>query len=47
MPHSIPHGDACFAYFNKVWGIPQENPERASVQIVWLTFQLASPLGRT
>ena len=22
MPHSIPHGDACFAYFNKVWGIP-------------------------
>jgi hypothetical protein len=21
-PHSILHGDACFAYFNKVWGIP-------------------------
>jgi hypothetical protein len=21
-PHSIIHGDACFAYFNKVWGIP-------------------------
>jgi len=20
-PHSI-HGDACFAYFNKIWGIP-------------------------
>jgi len=22
MPRSIPHGDACFAYFNKIWGIP-------------------------
>jgi hypothetical protein len=22
-PHSIMHGDACFAYFNKIWGIPQ------------------------
>jgi hypothetical protein len=21
-PHSITHGDACFAYFNKIWGIP-------------------------
>ena len=21
MPHSIIHGDACFAYFNKIWGI--------------------------
>ena len=21
-PHSIMHGDACFAYFNKIWGIP-------------------------
>ena len=21
-PHSIIHGHACFAYFNKVWGIP-------------------------
>ena len=20
-PHSIIHGDACFAYFNKIWGI--------------------------
>jgi hypothetical protein len=24
MPHSINHGDACFAYFNKIWGIPGE-----------------------
>jgi hypothetical protein len=22
MPHSIILGDACFAYFNKIWGIP-------------------------
>jgi len=22
MPHSIIHGDACFAYFNKIRGIP-------------------------
>jgi hypothetical protein len=22
MPHSITHGDACFAYFNKIRGIP-------------------------
>jgi len=22
MSHSIIHGDAYFAYFNKIWGIP-------------------------
>jgi len=22
-PHNIIHGDACFAYFNKVWDIPR------------------------
>jgi hypothetical protein len=22
MPQSMIHGDACFAYFNKIWGIP-------------------------
>jgi len=22
MPHSINQGDARFAYFNKIWGIP-------------------------
>ena len=22
-PHSIINGDACFAYFNKIWGIPR------------------------
>jgi protein-L-isoaspartate(D-aspartate) O-methyltransferase len=26
MPHSINHGDACLAYFNKIWGIPREAP---------------------
>jgi hypothetical protein len=25
MPHSINHGDACLAYFNKIWGIPALN----------------------
>ncbi len=24
MPHSINHGNACFAYFNKIWGIPPD-----------------------
>jgi hypothetical protein len=22
MPHSITDGDACLAYFNKIWGMP-------------------------
>jgi hypothetical protein len=22
-PHSMIHGDACFPYFNKIWGIPR------------------------
>src|SRR5262249_58004332 len=25
-PHSIIPGDACFAYFNKIWGIPRRHP---------------------
>lgn len=25
MPHRIFHGDACFAYFNKIRGIPLTN----------------------
>jgi hypothetical protein len=29
MPHSINHGDACFAYFNKIWGIPFGGTEEA------------------
>ena len=24
-PHSIIHGNACFAYFNKIWGIPSRD----------------------
>jgi hypothetical protein len=23
-PHSMIHGDACFPYFNKIWGIPPD-----------------------
>jgi hypothetical protein len=23
-PHSMIHGDACFAYFNKIWDIPRD-----------------------
>jgi len=23
--HSIIHGNACFAYFNKIWDIPQQS----------------------
>ena len=23
MPRQLFHGDACFAYFNKIWGIPE------------------------
>jgi len=28
MPHSITDGDACLAYFNKIWGIPPTNSAR-------------------
>lgn len=24
-PHSMINGNACFAYFNKIWGIPAKN----------------------
>ena len=27
-PHSIIHGDACFAYFNNIWGTPRPVPTR-------------------
>jgi hypothetical protein len=23
-PHGMIHGDACFAYFNEIWGIPRK-----------------------
>ena len=32
MPHSIIKGDACFAYFNKIWGIPLDNETPLIVQ---------------
>jgi hypothetical protein len=37
MPHSINHGDACFAYFNKIWGIPAEAMEafKKTSQSAW------------
>jgi len=28
-PHNIIHGDACFAYFNKIWGIPGYKKNRS------------------
>jgi hypothetical protein len=33
MPHSIIHGNACFAYFNKIWGIPNGNPGIVDVPV--------------
>jgi hypothetical protein len=36
-PHSIIHGDACFAYFNKIWGTPlnwQANNVRHAVAVL-------------
>ena len=29
-PHSITHGDACFAYFNKIWGIPSASAKQVT-----------------
>src|SRR5499433_3611983 len=35
-PHSIIPGDACFAYFNKIWGIPYAGaPWQISFTIHW------------
>jgi hypothetical protein len=31
-PHSIIHGNACFAYFNKIWGIPRSPSAMARMQ---------------
>jgi len=30
-PHSIIHGDACFAYFNKIWGIPGRRRDESTL----------------
>jgi hypothetical protein len=32
MPHSIIHGNACFAYFNKSWDIPDAAFRRACAE---------------
>jgi hypothetical protein len=37
-PHSIIHGDACFAYFNKIWGIP-EDASRCHMVLVGEAFE--------
>jgi len=29
MPHRIFRGDACFAYFNKIWGIPRTTVQKS------------------
>jgi hypothetical protein len=34
-PHSIIHGHACFAYFNKIWGIPPMNSMRRD-DVTWI-----------
>src|SRR5262249_15214692 len=41
------HGDACFAYFNKIWGIPE--PPLRGLFVLYAIFQgrkvqIASPL---
>jgi hypothetical protein len=43
-PHSIIHGDACFAYFNKIWGIPRHWAKGYFGQ--WQTFVLPVQAGR-
>jgi hypothetical protein len=43
-PHSIIHGDACFAYFNKIWGIPGLDPN--SVSAYQQCLQTAAVLAR-
>jgi hypothetical protein len=45
-PHSIIHGNACFAYFNNIWGIPAKiiRPELGAVKADKLTLaKVASP----
>src|SRR5262249_34003711 len=41
-PHSMIHGDAYFAYFNKIWGIPHldENRHCDSGTSAWLALLL-------
>jgi hypothetical protein len=39
-PHSIIHGDACLAYFNKIWGIPTADLDTGQV-----VYQLAAQRG--
>jgi hypothetical protein len=34
-PHNIIPGDACFAYFNKIWGIPQFITLLGGAAVAW------------
>jgi hypothetical protein len=51
-PHSIIHGDACFAYFNKIWGIPTVNSGRdkhlllSAIGLAALVQQLETQEGK-
>ena len=49
MPHSIIHGDAYFAYFNKIWGIPRRAYRWLYSGLHTLNFAIlmAHPLLRT
>jgi hypothetical protein len=39
-PHSIIHGDACFAYFNKIWGIPPVPGHRLIVPLICILLRI-------
>src|SRR5215831_15421743 len=46
-PHSIIHGDACFAYFNKIWGIPRNGalPRLRKWRVVNLAVRIKALLN--
>jgi putative transposase len=44
-PHRIIHGDACFAYFNKIWGIPPLATARRLGGYVHILFQAQRQTG--
>ena len=44
MPHSIIHGDAYFAYFNKIWGIPYVPSRLYSEPLICWNRLCAEPL---
>jgi hypothetical protein len=46
MPHSIIHGDACFAYFNKIRDIPGGAVAAGITQIGCRKIQEGRPIVR-